>query len=122
MQHIEEKLLDKDPFYGIIEVGESESDWQLLGGVLDLPTPRNTFWRHHIEYHQPEVSLVSCTVHGALGCVSDLTGIAFSLAQRKEMWSEAIKRGAREGFGWSLSGAVDLVREMAEKYTGIKFS
>lgn len=114
--------MDKDDFYGIVEIADSEKDWQLVAGVNDAPVPRNTFWDAQIQYHQPDVSSVSCTIHGAFGCVSDLLKFVFTDDQRKALWALALARGAKEGFGWSLRGAVDLVRDEAEKYTGVKLS
>lgn len=114
-------LQTKDPYWGVLGTGERETDYQFAAGVLELPKPRNTFWMNQNEYHQPEVSKVSCTVHGSLGALSDLTGYRFTLEQRKEMWAEALKRGAKEGWGWYTARAVDLVREFGKKYIGDDF-
>lgn len=104
-------LETKDPYWGVLGTGERETDYQLAAGEFELPKPRNTFWMNTNEYHQPEVSTVSCTVHGSLGALSDLAGERFTLEQRKEMWAEALRRGAKEGWGWYTARAVDLGRQ-----------
>lgn len=114
-------LQTKNPYWGVLGTGETENDYQFAAGVLDLPKPRYTFWDKQNEYHQPEVSSVSCTLHGSLGALSDLSGHQFSLEERKAMWEEALKRGAKEGWGWYTARAVDLVREFGSKYIGASF-
>lgn len=109
----------KDEFYGVIAVGDSETDYQ-LSGDFKLPKPRHSYYDNRIEYHQPEISGVSCTIHGAIGCASDLLGYTFTKEERKEMWGEALRRGADPKVGWSLKAAVDLVREYTPKYTGVE--
>jgi len=111
-------LKEKNPYWGVLGDGSTDKEYQLAAGELDLPTPRNNFYDHKIEYQQTEVSPVSCTLHGAIGAVSDLTGYRFTLEQRKEMWREAIRLGAKEGWGWYVSSAVDLVRKYASKVIG----
>lgn len=103
---------------GLIGIGDSPSDFQ-FGADLELPKPRMTYWDKQLQYYQPEISKVSCTIHGAFGCVSDLIGYNFTMEQRKEMWAEALRRGADPNVGWYLRSAVDLVREYATRYTGI---
>lgn len=105
-------------YWGVVAEETSEEDYQLLAGTVDLPNPRKTYWDHQNQYQQTEVSPVSCTVHGALGAVSDLTGNVFSLEQRKFLWDEAVKLGADPSVGWYVSRAVDLVR----KFASVNFS
>lgn len=104
---------------GLIGDGWKETDYQLLGGVLVLPFPRNTYKDAKIEYHQPDIAPNCCTVHGAMGAVSDLTKYTFTPDQREAIWSEALRRGANESIGWYISPAVDLVRQKFKEFTGI---
>lgn len=99
----------REPFYGLTGVGDLETDYQ-LGGELTLPKPRFTFYDKEIQYHQPDVAKNSCSVHGAMGTVSDLTNYEYSLNERKHIWDEALENGATNEVGWSLRGATDLVR------------
>jgi len=101
---------------GVLGDGWEESDYQLLGGVVVLPYPRNTFATNKIQYHQPDIGANSCTVHKSMGMVSDLTGIRWSDEQRANVWAEAIKLGADPKIGWYLKNAVDLVRVKAKEF------
>ena len=95
-------------YYGIIAERTKDTDYQ-LGGIPLLPKPAHTFAENKIQYHQPDVSPVSCTLHGALGAVSDLTGYTFTLEERKQLWAKAVSLGANS-IGWYVDLAVDLVR------------
>ncbi|MCP4265549.1 MAG: hypothetical protein GY777_08235 [Candidatus Brocadiaceae bacterium] len=97
-------------YYGAIAVKETERDFQ-LGSSVEIPRAPSTFLDHKIEYNQKEVSSVSCTVHGAIGAVSDLTGYRFSLDERKEIWNKALALGADPNVGWYVRDAVHLVYE-----------
>lgn len=110
------KDIDKDPYWGVIDMGERETDYQ-VGAELKLPKPRNTYHMHRIEYHQPDVSPVSCTLHGALGALSDLSGVKASLEMREKLWKIAGERGATP-VGWITARGVDLVREKAVEIIG----
>ena len=116
----EKQEMPQSPFYGVLGIDDRETDYQLVAGQLDLPTPRNVFADNKTQYHQPEVSKVSCTVHGSLGAASDLLGVKFTLEQRKELWTEALRLGAKEGYGWFTARAVDLVRKYALKYFNVE--
>jgi hypothetical protein len=105
-------LLDKNPYWGVLGIDDRETDYQLGSGANSLPAPRSNFNKISIEYHQTEVSPVSCTVHGAIGAVSDLTGIKFELEMRRSLWADAIAQGATNN-GWYIARAVDLVRHRA---------
>jgi len=105
----------KDPYFGALEEKIDERDYQLCSGMLNLPEPSCTFDNERIEYEQNEVSNVSCTLHGALGALSDNLGIRFSLEERKELWKRALELGAQEGFGWYVNQAVNLVRDFARE-------
>lgn len=106
-------------YSGVLGDGWQESDYQLLGGVLDLPIPRNTFATKKIQYHQPDCGKNSCTVNGAIGTTSDLTAIEWSLRQIKEVWAVALTIGADESWGWYLKNAADLVRKKMKEFFGI---
>lgn len=99
-----------DPFYGVIADDFNETDYQ-LGGSIDIPRAVQSFEDTKIEYNQKEVSAVSCTIHGAMGAVSSLTGYKFGLEERKTLWEQALKLGADPNVGWYTSRAVDLVRK-----------
>ena len=111
-------------YYGVIEERTSPRDW--LGSDIILPrTPQGTdsFKKNgSIQYNQTEVSPVSCTVHGAMGAYSALTGYEFTLEQRKEIWQEALNRGANPDKGWYINSAVDLVRQWVNDNLPIKVS
>ena len=104
-------LFKLDGYYGVATDDYSESDFELAGGQLTLPTAGASFFKTMITYQQTEVSGVSCTVHGSIGAVSDLTGYKFTLDERKKLWADALANGADPGIGWSISKAVDLVRK-----------
>lgn len=112
---------EKTPYWGVLGEFSTDQEFQLAAGEMELPRPRKNFWVDMIEYHQPEVSKVSCTVHGALGAVSDLTGFRFTLDQRRILWREALRLGAQEGWGWYVSKAVDLVRKYSKDFIGDEF-
>jgi hypothetical protein len=50
-----------------------------------------------------------------MGAYSDLTGYKFPIEVRKELWQEAVNRGADPSKGWFISSAVGLVREWVNK-------
>lgn len=106
-------------YTGVLGDGWQETDYQLLGGVVDLPIPRKTYQDTKIAHQQGEVGDNSCTVHAAMGCVTDNTGLDWTLSQRKEVWAEAKKRGADPKWGWYINKATDLVRESAKVYLGV---
>jgi len=102
-----------DKYFGVIEERVSDSDW--LGADIELKcAPKGTssfLLNGATQYNQKDVSPVSCTVHGAMGAYSDLTGYKFSLDEREEIWQEALNRGADPDVGWYINSAVDLVRQ-----------
>lgn len=109
------ELEAKDPFYGAIADESSEEDYYFAGEALKLPAPRKTFWDNEIQYHQPHVSPVSCTIFAALGCVSDLIGNVWPLSDQQEAWDRALKGGANPKVGWYVHLAVDVVRKLANE-------
>lgn len=96
-------------YFGVLGERTKETDFQ-LAGIPNLPPARNTFATTNNQYNQNEVSPVSCTLHGALGAVSDLTSYKFTLDERKSLWNQAITLGASPT-GWYIDAAVDLVRK-----------
>jgi len=114
-----------DNYYGVIEEKISERDW-LMGEDFEIPrAPKGTssfMLNGATQYNQVEVSPVSCTVHGAMGAYSDLTGYKFSIQERAEIWQEALNRGANPELGWYISSAVDLVRQWVNENCPIKVS
>ena len=96
-------------YYGIMAERTKDTDWQ-LGGDLILPNPPHTFEQNKIQYHQPEVSPVSCTLHGVLGAISDLTGYTYKLEERKQLWAKAVSLGAND-VGWYIHLAKELGRK-----------
>jgi hypothetical protein len=111
-----------DNYYGIIAEQTDDRDW--LGSDIILPrAPKGTssFLRNGAtQYDQSLVSRVSCTVHGAMGAYSDLTGYKFTLDERKHIWQQALDRGADSAVGWYINSAVDLVRQWVNTYQPIK--
>lgn len=105
--------MTKTPYHGIIAESADVRDYQLAAGILNLPNPSNKF--DGITYEQNVVSNVSCTLHGAIGALSDLLGIRFSVECRKELWDRALALGAQEGIGWYVDKAVKLVRNFARE-------
>lgn len=100
-------------YYGVIAEKIDERDY--LASDVEIPrAPRGTnsfVLNGATQYNQKDVSPVSCTVHGAIGAYSDLTGYKFQLEERQEIWQEALNRGANPDKGWYILDAVALVRE-----------
>lgn len=98
-----------DGYWGAKD-GWEETDYQLCAGVLDLPKPRHTFNDNKITYQQTDISNVSCTIHGAIGAISDLTGYKLTDNERQDIWNEALANGADPKVGWYVNKAVDITR------------
>ena len=107
--------MNKQPYYGALADKHEDSDYQLAAGVLDIPEAPKGFEDSKITYEQNEVSNCSCTLHAALGALSDLTGIRFNLDDRKSLWARALVLGAKEGIGWYVKDAVELVRQFSKE-------
>lgn len=112
--------MNEEVYPGVIGDGWEETDYQLLAGSVELPYPRNVY--SGIQYHQPDAGDNSCTVNGGIGTVSDLTALKWHLSQIKEVWAEAIKRGADPKIGWYLKNAADLVRQKTKEFFGIELN
>lgn len=108
--------MNKLQYFGVIGEQTKETDYQ-LGEELEIPRARMKFQDNKIQYNQKEVSAVSCTIHGAMGAYSDLTGYFFTLDERKELWKEALELGADPKVGWYTNLAVDLIRNHINKDT-----
>jgi hypothetical protein len=106
--------MSHNPFFGVIGEESKESDYQ-IGSGLEIPRAGMKFQDKQIQYNQKDVSGVSCTLHGAIGAFSDLTGYVFPLDERKALWEEALKLGADPEIGWYTNRAVDLVRKHVNK-------
>jgi len=98
---------------GIISEIYNDSDYELSGdiNIKDIPVAKNRYSNLKIEYHQPDISDMSCTLHGTLTAFSNLTGYKFTIAERKELWEKAKILGASDQYGWYLNKAVYLVRD-----------
>jgi len=109
---------EKDQYYGVVDEQVDSRDWLIADGVNIPRSPRGTdsfLLNGATQYPQYDVAKNSCTVHGAMGAYSDLTGYKFSVDERKEIWQEALNRGADPSVGWYINSAVDLVREWVNK-------
>lgn len=104
-------LIKTEGYFGVVNDEHPDTDFEIAGGVLNLPHAESDYFDKKITYQQTEVSPVSCTVHGSIGAVSDLTGYTFTLDERKKLWASALAQGADPKVGWSISKAVDLVRK-----------
>lgn len=102
--------MNKDPYFGVIGIDARDTDYQ-LGADVEVARASHKYQDNEIQYNQNEVSTVSCTIHGAMGAVSDLTGYVFTLEDRKALWAQALELGADTKVGWYTSRAVDLVRK-----------
>lgn len=114
--------LEQDPFYGLISMGETETDYQLLAGEVDLPLARHTWAENQFAYQQTKVSKSSCSVHGAFGTLSDLFGKELATEQLEKAWGLALTLGAKEGKGWYGARAVDLARDLSVEFFGEEVS
>jgi len=100
----------EEGYYGCLGTGEETRDF--LGAEIAFPKAPKTY--SGIQYNQKDVSYVSCTVHGAMGAYSDLTGHEFTLEERKAVWKEALELGANPDVGWFIKDAVKLVQKTME--------
>jgi len=111
--------MHKDNYYGALEDTYSLNDWQLAGG-FDLKPAYKTFKESNIQYNQNDVSTVGCTLFASMGAYSDLTSYEFPMEDRKKLWKMALNRGAKEGWGWYIHQAVDLVRMYMENVSSFR--
>jgi hypothetical protein len=102
-------------FWGVRAVGDTETDYQLATGILDLPKAKYSF--AGTTYQQAEVAKSCCTLCGSAGAYTDQTGFEFSIAQLKDMWELAKKDGAGDD-GWEIAKAVKLVKVEGNKLSG----
>lgn len=103
----------KNGYFGLIGERTNPLSYELVGGIQILPSAKNTFQENNILYNQGEVAPNCCSIHGALGAFSDLTGYKFSLSERKALWDSALSQGASPMSGWYVDSAVDLIRKYA---------
>ena len=102
---------------GVISEIYNDSDYELSGAlsVQNLPNAPHKFTDFMIQYHQPDISEMSCTVHGCLTAFSALTGYKFTDEQRREIWELCKNDGASDVYGYYLNKAVDIVRNYVNK-------
>lgn len=110
--------LDEPGYYGARDDQPLEQDYQLAGGALTVPKPRQTYWDKKTAYQQNDVSVVSCTVTAAEGAYTDMTGRVFDLPHRQAIWKIALQEGADPLVGWDISKAVNVVRKYANTLWG----
>ncbi len=104
-------------FYGLLGNSSQDTDLQLANMGLNLPQARNSF--KGVQYNQNEIQANSCSIHGALGVLTDLTGYTFTLAERQEMYRRALRWGIdhpgqdtyNPAMGWWGNLAVKLVAD-----------
>lgn len=104
----------RTPYFGIIEGEVPETTYQLVAGKVDLPYARHRFHDKEIQYYQPDVSAVSCTIHGGATAISALTGHRFALDDLRRFWDIDLNlkvQPAIEGTGGYVHVAVDIMRE-----------
>jgi len=97
--------LHKDADFGS-GVGDKPTDYKLE----KIPKPLFKFVKGDNEYNQNKVNAYSCTIFGAMGCVTDQAGYKFDLKEQTDIFNKAVKAGLDPEYGWYLSSAVDLVR------------
>jgi hypothetical protein len=98
-------------YWGIRDESYNREDFEFATGIdyRELPTARNHYSGR--EYHQVDVSYVSCTIFGSGGALSDITGKELEVMDFRERWNKALTMGASESWGWYYSKAVGLWRE-----------
>ena len=99
---------------GIIGIIEDKRNFT-FGSNVEFPKLKKTFEDFKIQYNQNEVSLNCCTVTSAMTGISNLTGLTFSLSERKEIWEKAKELGASDDNGWYIDKAVKLVIEYVKE-------
>lgn len=90
-------------------------DW-VYNGYKRIDPPEKNYGNTRIAYYQPEISTVSCSLHGAMTVVSNSTGIMFTLKERMEILELAKERGFIEGWGWYMNKAVKCVVDYCNSY------
>lgn len=108
-------------YYGVRAEEVKDTDYQLVAGEVDLPTPRHTWETAPITYNQKEISGVSCFCHGPLGAASTLVNHTFSMDDRKWMWAEALKKpGTDPSKGGYIADGMDIVKQLVKDKLGIE--
>jgi hypothetical protein len=106
-----------DNYYGVIDEKTDDRDW--LGADFELQrAPKGTssfLLNGATQYNQKDAGRNSCTIHGAMGAYSDLTGYKFSVEERNEIYQEAVRRGLDPNVGWYILDAVKLIRDWVNK-------
>ncbi len=98
-RQLEKKFKLPHGYFGV--KGYEETPEHLLGAIIPvLPAPRHTFAELKIQYNQPDVSPVSCTEHGNIGCLSDLSGYVYPLPVKQALWQLMEAHGAGPDGYW----------------------
>lgn len=102
-----------------------ENDWRVGKDVLIKPD--KTYDTERIAYWQSEVHKNSCSLHGTLTVISNLTGIRFTLEERRELLQYAKDYKAKDGrggfseeWGWWMDLAVKCVVKWVKETKGIE--
>lgn len=111
--------IKREDYNGSLAEIYPETDFR-LGEDLILPAPRTTYYDKKTSYQQTEAGAYSCTVHAAMGAMTDQIGFVFDLEHRKIVWKMALEQGADPNVGWYISRAVDLVRNYTNILLGQK--
>ena len=114
---------EHDQYFGVIGEQYDERDYLVTDDVVIPRALKGTdsyVKNGETQYNQLKGGKYSCTVHGAMGAYSDLTGYIFTEEEQKEIWQMALDRGANPNLGWYINKAVALVREWVNEHCPIK--
>jgi len=111
-------LIVGDDYYGICGEESLETDYR-LGETKELPKARYKFEDFKIQYQQSDAGKNSCSLHAAMGAISDLTGKEFPLAERQKIYDMAVEKGLDPKIGWYANRAVDLLRKESKRVLGV---
>ena len=95
---------------GIISEKNDPRDFR-FGMEIEFPKLPKSFKDFKIQYNQKEISDNCCTVTACMTAISNLTGLSFTLDNRKEIWDKAKELGASDINGWYIIDAVKLVTQ-----------
>lgn len=96
------------------------TDWTIINWEKLLKPQFNYNDLKHT-YRQSEVSKSSCSIHWILWVLANNFNKTISLWQRKDIWAEAIKRGASEEWWWRFHKAIKLVQEYFSENKDLDF-
>lgn len=118
------KTMVKKAYYGVLDESPNQDD--LFAGTskreIGIPAARHQFEVVGVEYHQPDVSKVSCTVFASVTALSNnVIGDDLPIEEIGKYWAEAVRRGANPSVpdgGWSLASAAKMVAELHNRKEG----